>query len=292
MIGEIVYDQHVILGGMMTLAKDKLPATFPRPTEVQYLVCCDMDETYIPYHPDNQMTSGITELEHFLLEEGEKKGILLGWITGTNKTSALRKAKRTISQSPHFLCCSLGTEFYWITQGELVPSTTWQQRIATSGYQQQKVDQIVEQILAQGIRLDRQPEDYQGPYKTSFYYLIRDEMEKDIAWIRSLAEQAQLRVLITKANPAAGDPENSYDVDFIPKCCGKDQAVLFLMEELKLDKQQVLAFGDSANDFAMFAVAGNGYLVANADKHAIERYGKCLDKPYCHGILSVLRQLP
>ncbi|EJS89213.1 hypothetical protein AAUPMC_11177 [Pasteurella multocida subsp. multocida str. Anand1_cattle] len=81
-------------------------------------------------------------------------------------------------------------------------------------------------------------------------------------------------------------------MDFIPKCCGKDQAVLFLMEELKLDKQQVLAFGDSANDFTMFAVAGNGYLVANADKHAIERYGKCLDKPYCHGILSVLRQLP
>lgn len=73
MISEIVYDQHVILGGMMTLAKDKLPATFPQPTEVQYLVCCDMDETYIPYHPDNQVTSGITELEHFLLEEGEKK---------------------------------------------------------------------------------------------------------------------------------------------------------------------------------------------------------------------------
>ncbi|XWY22617.1 HAD-IIB family hydrolase [Bisgaard Taxon 45] len=275
----------------MTLTATTLPATFPRPTEVQYLVCCDMDETYIPYQPEKQATSGIKELEHFLLQEGEKKGILLGWITGTNKVSALRKANRMISRSPHFLCCSLGTEFYWIKAGKLVPSETWQKRLATSCYQQQKVDQLVEQILAQGITLERQPEDYQGPYKTSFHYLIKDNMENDFARIRMLAEQAQLNVVITKANPAVGDPGDSYDVEFIPTCCGKDQAVRFLMEELRLNKEQVLAFGDSANDFAMFAVAGHGYLVSNAEQSAIEQYGKCLDKPYCHGILSILSQL-
>ncbi|WP_311236328.1 HAD hydrolase family protein [Escherichia coli] len=35
------------------------------------------------------------------------------------------------------------------------------------------------------------------------------------------------------------------------------------MEETGLPKEAIIAFGDSANDFAMFAQAGSGYLVGN-----------------------------
>ncbi|EEX7165549.1 HAD hydrolase family protein, partial [Escherichia coli] len=55
--------------------------------------------------------------------------------------------------------------------------------------------------------------------------------------------------------------------------------------------EAIIAFGDSANDFAMFAQAGSGYLVGNADPFAVSQYGNRLDSAYCHGILSVLKEL-
>ncbi|WP_244298029.1 HAD family hydrolase [Actinobacillus vicugnae] len=116
-------------------------------------------------------------------------------------------------------------------------------------------------------------------------------MESDFNLIKALADKYHIRVMFTKCNPAAGDPENCYDIEFIPTCCGKDQAVLFLLEELNISQNNVLAFGDSANDVTMFSKAGKGYLVSNADKTAIKTYGSSLNLPYCHGILNILKEI-
>lgn len=275
----------------MSFLKNNLPNEFLFPTNINTLVCCDVDETYIPYSKADKNKGGVDKLENFMVENCYQKGIVLGWITGTNKNSALRKASGYISYSPHFLCCSLGTEFYWIKNGKLVPSVAWENRIIESGYSLENVNSIVKKLLEKGIEIERQPEDYQGPYKMSFYYYIRDGMESDFNFITQLADEYRVRAIFTRSNPAAGDPENCYDIEFIPNCCGKDQAVLFLIEELNLSKEQVLSFGDSANDFAMFDNSGKGYLVSNADKTAIDAYGSCLALPYCHGILSILKEI-
>ncbi|MFT4272523.1 MAG: HAD family hydrolase [Pantoea sp.] len=273
----------------MIFSGKKLPPEFIQPKVIKSIVCCDLDETYIPFLDDNKKHGGVSELEAFMESSGREKGILLGWITGTNLYSAVRKADGYISRSPHFICCSLGTEFYWIKNGELIPSSTWESRIRQSGYSTDNVDYIVDVIKSKGIPLVKQPDDYQGPFKISFYYPIRHQMRKDFQWIEALAAKNSIRVVFTKCNPAAGDPAECYDVEFIPLCCGKDQAVIFLREEILLSKEAIIAFGDSANDFAMFAESGKAYLVANADRFAVEKYGSCLDKAYCHGILSVLQ---
>lgn len=273
----------------MVFLNKTLPLEFPFPERVRVIACCDLDETYIPFLPEKKELGGVGELENYLASESQRKGVLLGWITGTNMNSALRKAEGYISRSPHFLCCSLGTEFYWIRQGNLVPSRSWLQRIKRSGFRRENVTKILQMIVEKGICLDRQPEDYQGPFKSSFYYHIREEMPDDFDWIRSLAGQFNIRTLFTKCNPAAGDPPDAYDVEFIPRCCGKDEAVSFLMERTGLHRNAVLAFGDSCNDFPMFERAGHAYLVANADSAAIKMHGNNLDKPYCHGILSILK---
>lgn len=145
--------------------------------------------------------------------------------------------------------------------------------------------------MDKGMPLQRQPEDYQGPFKVSYYYPEGPSMADDFATIRTLADEQRIRVVFTRCNPAAGDPPDCYDVEFIPLCCGKDQAVSFLMEEIALPKEAIIAFGDSANDFAMFAQAGRGYLVGNADPFAVKQHGSSLDTAYCHGILSVLKEL-
>lgn len=273
----------------MDSSNNLLPLELPFPEKVKLIACCDLDETYIPFSPENRQYGGVGELEEYLGGEGHPKGILLGWITGTNRRSALRKAQGYISRSPHFLCCSLGTEFYWIKAGRLVPSVTWSERIKQSGFCLENVDRVLKAIRERGILLERQPEDYQGPYKASFYYRVREDMLNDFAWIKNQARAFNIRTLFTKCNPAAGDPADSYDMEFIPLCCGKDEAVSFLMERMGLRQDAVLAFGDSCNDFPMFERAGHAYLVANADRTAIDMHGYCLDRPYCHGILSVLK---
>ena len=275
----------------MTIFNEKWPAEFPLPAVIRTVVCCDLDETYIPTACDDKLLGGVAELESYIESSAEKKGILLGWVTGTNLASAWRKSRDYISRSPHFICCSLGTEFYWIRNGKLCPSKTWSERIHQSGYSREKVDSIVCILLEKGMPLRRQPEDYQGPYKVSYYYPEGSTMSNDFAYIQALADERRVRVVFTRCNPAAGDPTDCYDVEFIPLSCGKDQAVAFLMEETKLPKEAILAFGDSANDFAMFAQAGKGYLVENADPFAIKQHGSSLEGAYCHGILNVLKKL-
>ncbi|MDU8924227.1 HAD hydrolase family protein [Pasteurellaceae bacterium LIM206] len=62
------------------------------------------------------------------------------------------------------------------------------------------------------------------------------------------------------------------------------------LETFTLEQGNILAFGDSANDFAMFVKSGKGYLVSNADKTAIKTYGSSLNQPYCHGFSVFLRK--
>lgn len=275
----------------MTILNEKWPTEFHFPTVIRTVVCCDLDETYIPSASDKKSLGGIALLESYIESNAEKKGILIGWVTGTNLDSAWRKSRGYISRSPHFICCSLGTEFYWVRNGTFCPSETWAERIHHSGYRRENVDDLVNILMKKGVRLRRQPEDYQGPFKISYYYPECPAMTRDFASIQALADEYWVRVVFTRCNPAAGDPPDCFDVEFIPQCCGKDQAVSFLMEETTLPKEAIIAFGDSANDFAMFAQAGKGYLVGNADPFAIKQYGNRLDGAYCHGILSVLKEL-
>lgn len=267
----------------------KLPLEFPFPDHIKTVVCCDLDETYIPFESKNKPKGGVELLEEFLCSEGSHKGMLLGWITGTNRESALRKAHNYIKISPNFICCSLGTEFYWVKGGVLTPSDSWKKRIIQSGYEESKIFNIVKLAKDNGIDLVTQPDDYQGDFKKSFYYTINESMDADFAWLKEAAKQASSRVVFTRCNPAAGDPEDCFDVEFIPTCCGKDETVSFIIDELNVKKNSIYAFGDSCNDFPMFERSGHGYLVSNADPEAVKQHGTNLDEPYCHGILSVLK---
>ena len=270
---------------------DNLPIEFPFPRRIKYIVCCDLDETYIPFLEADKKYGGISALENFMCSHGTEKGIVIGWITGSNLSSAVRKSRGYISYSPHFICCSLGTEFYWVKQGLLIPSSSWQKKIESIGFKKESVNQIVAEAKRKGIVLTRQSEDYQGPFKTSFYYKKRNDFSDDVAWFEQIAAQYGIRVLLTKCNPAAGDPVGCYDADFIPVCCGKDEAVDFVRNQLFIPKDKVIAFGDSCNDLPMFSRSGRSFLTGNAEPMAKKQMGYHLEKSYCHGILSVLQEL-
>ncbi|GAB9230479.1 hypothetical protein OkiPb01528_48570 [Escherichia coli] len=81
----------------MTILNKDWPVEFPFPTVIRTVVCSDLDETYIPSDSDKKKLSGIVQLESYITSHAEKKGILAGWITGTNLDSAWRKSRGYIS---------------------------------------------------------------------------------------------------------------------------------------------------------------------------------------------------
>jgi kanosamine-6-phosphate phosphatase len=109
--------------------------------------------------------------------------------------------------------------------------------------------------------------------------------------IQTLAKRLNIKASISKCNPNAGDPADCYDVDFIPACCGKDEILFFLCDELNVSKNNTWAFGDSFNDFPMLKNAGNAYLVGNADAVAKKQFNSVLNSNYCFGIKTKLEEI-
>lgn len=72
----------------MTILNKNWPVEFPLPTVIRTVVCCDLDETYIPSDSDKKNWGGGVQLESYITSHAEKNGILAGWITVTNLDSA------------------------------------------------------------------------------------------------------------------------------------------------------------------------------------------------------------
>lgn len=261
------------------------------PVSVKQIVCSDLDETFLPFDDARKPDSGIAELEQFLLDHIEKKSLIFGWITGSNLQSALRKTAPYITRCPHFIASSLGTEFHWIRNGEIIEPESWKERILTSGFKLPNIDLLISELKKKDIHLEKEPDDYQGKYKATFYYYIKNSIETDFSLIEKLANDYQIKVLFNKSNPMAGDPENCYDIEFLPAYCGKGEIVDFLLEELNITANNCYCFGDSFNDFSMFSRTKNAFLVGNADPEARSKHQQVLERNYCYGICDKLKEI-
>ncbi len=102
-------------------------------------------------------------------------------------------------------------------------------------------------------------------YKHNYFYQEKDEKndKNNLLAIELICKQYGGSVNINRCNPLAGDPEDSYDVDFIPIGTGKDE-IVSMLEKFKLDPENAIAFGDSGNDIKMLQAMENGYLLKNA----------------------------
>lgn len=275
----------------MTFFDKTIVPSFDYPTNIDIVVCCDLDETYLPFDDLDKQYSGIDVLEKFINMNGDDLALIIGWVTGSNLESSLRKTETYISKLPHFIASSLGTELHWIEGHQVVEDVEWIERINKSGYKKKNLDKIVEKFEREGIHLTIQSSDYQGKYKGAYYYEIRDSISSDFKIMEDIAWEYSTKILFNKCNPAAGDPVNSYDIEFIPACCGKDQVLLFLQNKFILDRSHFWAFGDSCNDLTMFREAENSFLVANAASEAKAKHCFILSEKYCHGIVAKLKEL-
>ncbi|MCD8174206.1 MAG: HAD hydrolase family protein [Alistipes sp.] len=264
---------------------------FEIPKKVRRLVCCDFDDTYLPFSDAEKPYSGIIGLEDFLDQYNDRLSVAIGWISGSSIEALLRKSNNHVRRLPHFIASSLGSEFYWVTVDGLMPSYEWSARIAESGFHLEELRRAVKEIKAAGVNLSPQHPDYQGQMIETYFYIASPAMEQEIKTMEEVCRNHRIKFVMSGCNPAAGDPAGYFDVQFMPIPCGKAEAAEFAAAVFGLGREDVWAFGDSLNDMQMLSFAGHPYLVANADPNAIASFGNVVNGRYCHGIREKLAEL-
>jgi len=260
----------------------------------KYVVFSDFDETYLAHQMDDMQRQNLQELEDFLLFESQKHQLIFGWVTGSSTDSIFSKIEKyKLKVLPHFLASSLGTDlrfFIDISQGYC--DKDWDMLARRSGYSKQKVYSILFKLKQEEVVLVPQLGNQNACYKQSYYYYCQNEEQdkNNIQKIKKASEDYQVNVNISRCNPLSGDPDKCYDVDFIPKSCGKMQIVKYILDKLGLNKNNAFAFGDGENDIEMLQSTKYSYLVKNATNSARLHHQFIADYEYTKGILWALKR--
>ncbi|WP_345240704.1 HAD-IIB family hydrolase [Pontibacillus salipaludis] len=260
------------------------------------IVFFDFDETYYPHKLNPHRYEKLRELEDYLSKQTDEGNLVFGWVTGSSVESVIDKMETGgLSLLPHFIASSLGTEITYFHENCFnKKDAEWNGFLDQTTFSPALVDRIVKSLEKEhGIILKAQTNLGDTPYKKNFYYQEETPSvdEINLETIRNKAFHSGIAVNINKCNPLAGDPEDSYDIDFIPLGTGKEKIVEFMLRNYQVDKANAFAFGDSGNDLRMLNAVGNGFLVENATEEAKSKYSKQSLGSYSEGILHTLRSL-
>lgn len=261
------------------------------PEPVRAAAFSDFDETYLAHSGTPEEIRAREVLEEYLADASQRNGLLFGWVTGSSLTSVLDKVRaHRLRTLPHFIACSLGTELY-ITDGEaLCPDPEWLRRMPSSNRVGYLASQVVHELEARGVPLVPQGCRTSDSLVKSYYYQAQDA-ETDahhLALIRRTTSRLSLGVNVSRCNPAAGDPEECYDVDLLPEGCGKRQILEYICSTYGVDSADTFAFGDSGNDLDMLTAAGRGVLVGNCTEEARDLHPHVSTRCYTDAILAEL----
>lgn len=262
----------------------------------KYIVFSDFDETYYPHEMTNERQKALYELEDYLEEKSQQGLLLIGWVTGSSLESILHKMEKGNFRSfPHFIASDLGTEItYFLDHNFLLQDLDWQSTIDQTNFNKKNIDEIISLLNKEDIELSPQTQLGSSRYKKNFYYRssMNTKMDKrNLSKIKEVVKKFGLNVNINRCNPLAGDPEDSYDIDFIPTGTGKDEIVRFMLEKYKVHPEYAIAFGDSGNDLKMLKAVKHGYLVENAVKEAKDNHTHISTGPYSQGIMNTLKSI-
>ena len=260
------------------------------PKNPKYLICCDVDETYLPHKYSLISNSGIKEFENFFLKKYQNKKYILCWITG----SSIRKFKhklKYVNVKPHIIASDLGSEISINKNNNLVKDYGWyknfNKKIFFKNYQE-VLTKIKKKYLIKKESF--------GQLRRSFYVYGLDtgfKVKNFLKFIRRIVANKKIEYSLSKSSSMAGDPKDTYDLDFTPFGSGKKKSMLYIKKKYLIRKQNVVAFGDSFNDFDLMNSCKYRFLVGNASpevKKSKQLKNKIiLKKNYCKGILEGMK---
>ena len=260
---------------------------------IKKIFFCDFDETFFP-NDLNLEKSGVYELGAYIKKNAREKNFLFGIVSGSRFGSILEKINTNHIFLPNFISSDLGTELYLLNDQKYHLDEDYNSDNKKRFNIQHIFDMVEDFNNSHSNLIQIQSDKFQSSNKVSYYLRHSENFSNHELALKSIAKKLSIKVSITKCNPMAGDPEGFYDVDFIPLGSGKDFIVKYIKNKYN-GHPYTIAFGDSFNDFDMFSVVDEAYLVANSHPDAIDvgrsfKNIKILENEYCIGILDIVRR--
>lgn len=148
----------------------------------------------------------------------------------------------------------VGTEIYLPPYVETMPPLAEWENQLRSTFSRDRALSFLQSI--EGVEM--QPAHYNTSLKVSAFLHQAPDPHAAARAIRRRIEEAE------EADVYQVVWSSGMHLDIIPAGAGKGKAILFLLDHLQLEPQQVIVAGDSGNDRAMFDTFPHGIVVANA----------------------------
>jgi sucrose phosphatase-like protein len=203
------------------------------------MLCTDLDGTFI----------GDDDSMYELLRIMEGKDILLVFSTGRHLPSVKQFIGEKGIKKPDAGILLVGTEVYFLAEGELVLDKRWDQ-IISQGWEREKIVQLLADIK----ELVWQDEQWQTEFKAS--YFLKNNLDQVLPEVHRRLKQSRLKARVVYS---AGQ-----FLDFLPPLSGKANALNYVADHFGLAAERVIVCGDSGNDLDMFRAGFRGIIVGNA----------------------------
>jgi sucrose-6F-phosphate phosphohydrolase len=187
-------------------------------------------------------------LAHFARWCRRRRGeFALVYATGRMFEDVMELISRTDLPRPSAVIGGVGTQIRGFPAGDRL--LDWP-RVETPHWDAESVSET----MASFLDAERQPEEFQSPYKAS--YFLGEASARQLDRIReSLRDQGLACELIFSSGKY---------LDILPQGVNKGSAVRALARHWAIDERNVIVCGDTANDLAMFQLGVRGVIVANA----------------------------
>ena len=179
---------------------------------------------------------------------------------------------------PDYLICGVGILIYDMKQKKVLKEFS---DTLTMGWDRELVDSIVSAVH----EIERQPEEYQHRFKSSWHYYNASPQE--IQQIETKLRNAGLDVNVVYSS--------SRDLDVLPKYANKGNSLNWLLHSLQIAPEQTIVAGDTGNDISMFTLEGvKGIIVYNAQPELLQATVRqktyIAKKPFADGVLEGLKE--
>jgi sucrose-6F-phosphate phosphohydrolase len=179
--------------------------------------------------------------------ESRSRPFKLVYASGRFYASVIESVRTTSLPVPDAIIGGVGAEVRCLPSGG--PIAEWNDRLDAAWDLR-----LVEDALASQADLVSQPDEFQSPYKVSYY--LHDADAERVDAVRSALTDRGVRADVVYSS--------NRDLDVLPEGVNKGAAASFLAERWGFGPDQVMVAGDSGNDASMFDRGFRGIVVANA----------------------------